>query len=162
MNEHDLVLFRFDSTADSTLGAIFTLVTVALMPEEVRKPAFRCFTVEDEYRPSKVKGETRIPQGRYEIKLRAAGSMHPKYASKFPGLHRGMLWLQNVPGFEYVYIHIGNDDDDTEGCILVGRGVDAETKTVSKSAFMYESLYREIIEAFDAGKQVFIDVRDYA
>lgn len=157
MKEANFVLHRFISGIDATLGAIFRFFPSGMTP-----PSFRCFTVEDEFRAVKVAKETRIPQGRYELKLRTEGGMHPKYAEKFKGLHRGMLWLQNVPGFEHVYIHIGNSDDNTEGCILVGRGADAETMTVTKSASMYESLYREIIEAFDGGSRVFLEVRDYA
>lgn len=154
----EFVLFRFQSAKDATLGALFALTELPGATE----PSFRCFTCEDEKRAIKVPGETRIPAGRYQIKLRAAGSMHPKYASKFPGLHRGMLWLQDVPGFTNVYIHIGNDDDDTEGCILLGRSADSAIMEVGSSSPAYQDIYREMIAAMDAGHQVWIDIRDYA
>jgi len=70
---------------------------------------FEAFTLEDTYHAIKVPGETRIPAGKYDIKLRTEGGLHNKYKAKFGSMHKGMLWLQNVPGFEWVYIHIGND-----------------------------------------------------
>lgn len=154
----EYALFRFHSQKDATLGALFALTELPTATE----PSFRCFTCEDEKRAIKVPGETRIPAGRYEIKLRTAGGMHPKYASKFPGLHRGMLHLQDVPNFTNVYIHIGNSDDNTEGCILVGRSADAATMLVGASSPAYQDLYREFIREFDAGNSVFLDIRDYA
>ena len=47
--------------------------------------------------------------------------------------------LQDVPNFQYVYIHIGNDDDDTAGCLLVGMGNSADDVGFingSKQAYM--------------------------
>ena len=116
-----------------------------------------CYTLEDEYRAVKVRGETRIPCGVYEIKLRNAGSMAPKYLRRFPW-QRGMLWLQEVPNFEYVYIHIGNDTDDTLGCILVGMARDGAT--LGRSLEAYAALYHLIIAAMDRDEKVWIEIRD--
>ena len=75
-------------------------------------------TLEDTRRHKKVPRLTRIPAGRYEIKLRFDSPMAKRYEELYGT--RGMLWLQDVEDFEWVYIHIGNDDDDSDGCILVG------------------------------------------
>lgn len=141
-----LTLHRWPSLKESTLGGM--LVDGSLF----------CFTLEDEQRSVKVTGETRIPAGTYQIKLRAEGGMHAKYAAKYPE-HRGMLWLQDVPGFEWVYIHIGNDDDDTEGCLLVGDGAHVSGK-LSESVPAYQRLYRKVLASMDAGETVTIEVRD--
>jgi len=103
-----LRLERLTSDGDSTLG---------ILSQDGR---FVCFTLEDEFRTQKVAGETRIPAGTYDVELRDEGGLTQKYASRYPGIHRGMLWLRDVDGFEYIYIHVGNRDEDTEGCILVG------------------------------------------
>lgn len=116
-----------------------------------------CYTLEDERRAVKVKGETRIPAGRYKLALRQEGKMHPKYAARFP-FHQGMLWLLNVPGFEYVYIHIGNDDDDTEGCILVGLSVKDGYLAASEAA--YKKLYPLLADAIQTGIGAEIIVQD--
>ena len=72
---------------------------------------FECYTLEDQYQAVKVMHETCIPEGTYEIKLRTIGTFHKRYKSKYPTFHRGMLWIQDVPGFEYILIHQGNTDE---------------------------------------------------
>ena len=123
---------------------------------------FQCVTLEDEYREVKVAGETRIPAGRYEIDLRTESPMADRYRLNFGSWHKGMLWLQDVPGFNYVYIHVGNDDEDTSGCVLVGRTMDTEYKafSIGYSRTTYEELARRVFQCFDAGEQVFIEIED--
>lgn len=85
---------------------------------------FLCFTLEDTVREKdkKVKGATAIPTGTYRVSLRAAGGMHQRYSERFKDIHNGMLWVRDVPGFEWIYLHVGNTIADTDGCILVGDG----------------------------------------
>lgn len=117
------------------------------------------FTLEDEKRSVKVYGETRIPAGVYNITYRTAGRLHNQYGQKFYG-HKGMLWIRNIPNFEYVYIHIGNDDDDTAGCILVGQSHKIGENFIAHSTVAYESLYSIVSAALNQGKQVRINVVD--
>src|SRR2546423_440555 len=70
---------------------------------------FECFTLEDVVRPEKIKRETAIPAGRYEIAI--------TFSDKF---QKFLPLLLNVPNYEGVRIHSGNRPEDTEGCILVG------------------------------------------
>ena len=127
---------------------------------------FYCYTLEDEYRTKKEYGETRIPRGTYEIKLRSEGGFHNRYLKKFgPEFHKGMLELQDVPDFTYVLIHIGNDDDDTAGCLLIGNTVNnnlIESKRgfIGDSTSAYREIYPIISKELLNGKQVFIRIRD--
>jgi len=89
----------------------------------------------------KVKGRTAIPTGDYEITLEVVSQRfgnRPQY--KFCG---GKLpRLLGVPAFDGVLIHIGNDANDTEGCILVG-----ENKQVGKvlnSTATFKRFYEKI------------------
>jgi len=110
----------------------------------------QCWGLEDEHREIKVSGKTRIPTGTYPVKLRTAGSIHPKYLKKFPDIHLGMLWLQNVPDFQWIYFHIGNTDEHTEGCILVGVqcGIDdLGTLTLQNSTKAYVGFYERVVDA---------------
>lgn len=122
---------------------------------------FECFTLEDEIREEKVFGETAIPPLTTEILLRNEGGMTAKYKKRFGEFHQGMLWLQNVPGFNWVYIHIGNNDDHTDGCVLVGQDrallADGNSEVYGSEA-AYVSLYKKIIAAMDDGRNVTIQI----
>lgn len=120
------------------------------------------WTLEDEHRPlsEKVMGETRIPAGRYEVTLRTVGGIHQRYSQKF-NWHKGTLWIREIPGFKYVLIHIGNNDEHTAGCILVGDTVNIGKNHISSSTVAYTRLCREYIyPAFERGEKVFITVKD--
>lgn len=125
-------MFRTVSDPVTTIGCI-------LDP----KGAQLCRTLEDAYRPVKVWGKTRIPQGTYNIKLRSVGRLNDEYAHKF-SFHKGMLWLQDVPNFEFVYIHCGNTSVDTDGCILVGKTIIPPVKSPTKQYFLAGSQYTYI------------------
>lgn len=120
----------------------------------------KCFTLEDVYRKDKVQGETRIPEGFYPVKLRNAGGMTKKYAEKFGSKHKGMLWLQNVPDFEWVYIHYGNYAKNTDGCILVGSSADINKSMIGNSVDTYLELYKTVVEALENGEEVFIHIEE--
>lgn len=149
----ELFTQRISTGDESTLGIM----------HDLNGPEFLCYTLEDQANEVKIAGETRIPAGRYEIKLRTEGGMHQRYGQRFPW-HKGMLWLQNVPGFEWIYIHVGNKDDDSEGCILVGDGQVSnviERGQITSSVSAYKRLYNRIVKALEA-EQVFIEIEDYA
>lgn len=137
----NLELLRFSSQDDYTLGILFSIF------DGIRR--FLCFTCEDEYRTKKVYGETRIPSGNYRIELRLEGGFHQRYTQKFPDMHMGMLHLCNVPNFEYVLIHIGNSDDDTAGCILVGDT--AGSNWIGNSTATYKRIYPPIASSIFSG-----------
>lgn len=120
---------------------------------------FECYTLEDEHRDVKVAGETRIPAGTYRIKLRGSGgSINPKYAARYPN-HKGMLWLQDVPGFTWIYIHTGNTEEHTDGCILVGDTIRPGDLTIGQSRAAYERLYDKLVDAA-ARDDLTIEIRD--
>lgn len=132
---------RFKSDTDATISKVDV------------DGQFVCFGLEDEYRADKVAGETRIPAGRYEVGLRTEGGFHMRYAKKFPAMHRGMLHVLNVPGFKFILIHIGNTDEDTAGCLLVGSNaaVDDGELRVNSSKLAYQKFYPMVIEAAKRG-----------
>ena len=84
---------------------------------------FFCNTLEDTVRDlkkeRKVKGQTAIPEGTYEVTLNV---ISPKYSKKanYKFCEARMPRLLGVPQFEGVLIHPGNSNKDTEGCLLVG------------------------------------------
>lgn len=58
-----------------------------------------------------------------------------------------MLWLRDVPEFEWIYLHTGGNDADIEGCIPVGSGVDAGGMTLRGSRNAYQKLYTAVAQA---------------
>jgi hypothetical protein len=152
----DLEVIRFSSAKDSTLGLLFNVTN--------DKREFLCYTLEDEYREEKVMHETRIPAGTYEIKLRTWGRIHENYTKRFADIHKGTLWLQDVPNFKYILIHCGNNDDHTSGCLLVG---DTQTENIKSDGFVgsstnaYKRIYPPIAEAIENGECVEITYIDF-
>ena len=150
-------VLRFSSQTVSTSGLLFEVTDV--------KKHFLCYTLEDERRVLKVRGETRVPAGTYKIELRNEGGFHQRYTKKYPGIHRGMLHITDVPNFEYILIHTGNTDEHTAGCLIIG---DAQENNlilpdgfVGKSVNAYKMIYPSIAKAIAEGEEVTIEYIDY-
>ena len=122
-----------------------------------------CHSLEDEKRTVKVFGETRIPAGTYEVKLRTEGSHHKRYKKKYPKWHIGMLHLINVENFKWILIHIGNADDDTAGCLLTGFGswIRSDNRyELIQSTNAYKRLYPLMANPLSKGETVLLEIRD--
>ncbi len=142
-------LVRFSSQEDSTLGLLYI------------DGAFQCFTIEDEFREEKVHGETRIPEGIYELGIRAEGGFHEQYKQRFRGVHKGMIEVLDVPNFKYILLHIGNWEHQSEGCLLVGNSAKQNvtgTGMVLESKIAYLRVYPIIMRALQKGKKVFLNI----
>ena len=152
-----LQVLRFSSQADCTHGLLFEITDIG------RK--FLCYTLEDERRALKVKGETRIPAGIYNIELRREGGFHQRYTKKYSNIHRGMLHITDVPNFEYILIHTGNTDEHTAGCLIVGdsqeNNIILKDGFVGKSVNAYKRIYPSVAKAIEQGKEVTIEYLDY-
>ena len=164
-----LEVLRISSGPDSTSGILFIVDDTADSPysEGFRcKKSFVCYTLEDEHRDEKKYGETRIPAGTYKLKLRTEGGYHQKYSKRFPGIHRGMLHVTDVPGFEYILIHCGNTDEHTAGCLLVGDSQEnnqlKKDGFIGKSTQAYKRIYPKIAEAILNNNEVLITYKDIA
>ena len=155
-DERSLEVLRYSSGADSTLGLL------SEVGPEGRE--FLAYTLEDEWREEKVSAETRIPEGTYDIKLRTTGGFHSRYANKFGDWHKGMLHVQDVPGFEYILIHTGNTDEHTMGCLLVA---DTSQQNITKDGFIgastsaYKRIYPSLAQWLVEGNKLNITYIDY-
>jgi hypothetical protein len=120
---------------------------------------FICYGLEDIPRVIKVAGSTCIPVGTYPLGFNREGGMNGNYYDRFPKLHQGMIEIQRVPNFSYVYIHIGNTYRETAGCLLVGTRhvfVDGEYR-VQQSITAYKKPYGLLAEVMVVG-EVFCEV----
>ena len=124
------------------LGAKTTIGVLSIDGKE------ECFICEDTYRPpgeAKVPKRTAIPEGTYEIVI-----------NRSPRFGRDLPRLLNVPGFEGILIHPGNDADDTEGCLLPGRT--ASFSFVGESVLSFNELFAKLKSASDLGGKITITV----
>tara|TARA_R110000851_G_scaffold213864_1_gene366478 strand:- start:1589 stop:2044 length:456 start_codon:yes stop_codon:yes gene_type:complete len=146
----EIDVIRFNSKEDFTDGLMYI------------NGEFQVYTLEDEQRSVKVFGETRIPNGRYKVKLRNIGGFDSKYLKRYGSdFHKGMLWVKDVPNFEYILIHVGNDDGDTAGCLLTGMTNNADEKGfIGGSTDAYKKIYPPIRDAILKGEEVFINYKD--
>ena len=113
----------------------------------------QCYTLEDTVREQegmpvkewKIPNKTAIPCGEYELIM----SMSNRFKKVMPE-------LKKVEGFAGVRIHAGNTQEDTEGCILVGRRR-AVTK-ILESRLAVNALYPLIQAAVDRKEKVTITI----
>jgi len=151
-----LEILRVSSDVDSSSGLVFDIT-------DGRK--FLCYSLEDEYRNDKVMHETRVPAGTYQIQLRKVGGFNARYAKKYGDFHKGMLHVQDVPGFEWILIHTGNTDEHTSGCLIVGDSQEnnqlLKNGFIGKSVQAYKRIYTPIATALENGEEVTITYVDY-
>jgi len=153
-----LVVYRISSEKDCTNGVLFEKTDSFGL-------RFLCYTLEDEHRVLKVKGETRIPKGKYNIEYRKEGGFHNKYSKRFSNIHKGMLQVMDVPNFDYILLHCGNSDENTAGCLLLGDSQEnnqiIKDGFIGKSTNAYKRVYKEISERMEKGEDVTIEYIDF-
>lgn len=154
----DLLVLRFSSQKDSTNGLLF-------QKTESFGLQFLCYTLEDEFRALKVRGETRIPAGIYDIQFRKEGGFHNKYSKRFSNIHKGMLQVMDVPNFDYILLHCGNTDEHSSGCLLLGdsqeNNVIIKDGFIGKSTNAYKRVYPLIAKELELGNKVTIEYKDF-
>lgn len=135
-----LLVERFDDDGYATLGRWYT------------DGEWKCYTLEDAYHAAKIPGHARIPAGEYRLALHTAGRWHELMKERY-AFHRGMILLEDVPGFEWILVHPGNTADNTEGCILPGLGHDMYERhhRILRSRAAYELIYPPVAAAIEAG-----------
>jgi hypothetical protein len=141
----ELELTRSTKTNRSTIG------------ELAIDGVFECFILEDKDRglrqgmpvselmALKIKKETAIPTGRYEIVV----SFSDRFQKMLP-------LLLDVPAYEGIRIHPGNTDTNTEGCLLPGKSKSANA--VGSSRIAFTALFDKIKAALQREK-IFITVK---
>ena len=160
MKELEFLLQRYSDDGFSTLGLLLNVTD--------SKQVFIGYTLEDTYRSVKVKGETRFLAGRYELALmKEETPLTLKYRkdTRFKEFFVHHLWIKNVPNYSGVYIHVGNTNKDTEGCVLIADSVSTNTLPTNDgklfgSANCYKRFYLSIVDHLLKGGKAYITVKD--
>ena len=132
-----------------TFGATFTKGKLSI------DGTYFCHTIEDIDRKlevsgcgSKVQNITCIPRGNYQVII--------DYSQHF---EKDMLHILNVPCFDGVRIHSGNDSADTEGCVIVGYDDSTPTKDwIANSRPAANDLQVRINAAIVAGHTIELEI----
>lgn len=130
--------------------------------------AWECFTLEDVVRepdtewryglhPSqygaavakwKIHGKTAIPSGRYRLSLEDSPRFGPD-----------TITINNVPDYDKIRMHGGNDAEDTDGCPLVGDTLDWDHERISgASRGVLDRLKAKLRASLSAGEEAWIDI----
>ena len=115
----NVVVQRFEYGTNYTIGRLLIDGVV------------QCYTLEREVIQKSEDRKPAIPEGQYHVTINWS-----------PHFQRDLPELLNVPGYEGIRIHCGNDDKDTEGCILVGQNW-AGTDWISNSVAAFTPLYQK-------------------
>lgn len=120
-----------------------------------------CDTLEDRVRSlgangeGKIKGETAIPSGTYNVKM---GVVSPRFGSRaaYAWCNGKLPRIENVPFFSGVLIHAGNTAADTEGCLLVGQNK-VKGKVIN-SMLVLKALYNKMEIAHQHGDSITLHI----
>lgn len=112
------------------------------------------YSLEDSVREGdKVYGKTAIPAGRYRVIINRSNRF-----SKLAGHDVFLPLLLDVPDYEGVRIHSGNEPDDTEGCILIGEAVGIDNCSITYSKLAMQKLQPRIQDAINRGEEVWVNI----
>lgn len=145
----DLLLQRFSDNGNSTLGLFYI------------NNKFEAFTMEDEHRESKVAGETCIPTGKYKVVFQEnVTGLTQKYRNKYTWFDKHLM-LEGDGDFQLhwtsVYIHIGNYESNSAGCILLANGANSNVTgtdgSITDSKNCFKRIYPMICDVLEEGKK---------
>jgi hypothetical protein len=123
------------------------------------------FTLEDQHRDVKVKGDTRIPAGIYPLKIHKADTpLTLKHRKVYGPWFKYHIEIADIPNFSGVYIHAGNDELHTEGCVLGGDSI-LNNMIVSRNQLLssmaaIKRFYTDIYPRLEAGEVCTLEIRD--
>lgn len=163
MLTQEWLLQRYSDNGKSTQGLLFELGM------GFNKPLWFSHAIEDEHREVKVMNETRIPAGRYELKIHKEDT--PLTVKHRAAYNKGYKtpWFEyhieitGIPNFSGVYVHAGNSEKDTSGCLLLDDTANnhiIEEGAMERSIQAVKRFYDKVYPWLQEGKQVFLDIRD--
>ena len=118
----------------------------------------------EEIKAKKIHSKTAIPTGIYEVIMNVQSPKYSdftryKWAEKYDGKLPRLL---DVKGFDGVLIHVGNSEEDSSGCLLVG--LNKSKGCVCESTVTFNRLMDNyLLPATAQGRKIVINIfREYA
>lgn len=134
-----------------------------------KEESFRSFILEDTAQDKKLAGITRIAAGRYPLRLRKEltplTKIHrAKYMTPWFKAHPEWWHIEicNVPDYNNIYYHGGNDDADTLGCQLPNYAFNMTLadNQGSISLLAVDKFYSIVHPLLENGEPCFVEIRD--
>lgn len=144
------ILQRLIDTGAQTFGFVFGY-------------GYKAHTLEDEFRKLKVPGQTRIAAGVYHLIINKSDTpLTLKHRAAYGSWFKYHIQLMNVPNFSGIYIHSGNDETHTDGCLLFADACDysKDKNPMSLSLQAIKRFYDLVYPELEKGTLVTIDIRD--
>lgn len=116
-----------------------------------------CYTIDLPYKKNKPFISC-IPADVYEVGFRREDTPLTKEYRERYDYFEYHIEIKNVPGRDYIYIHVGNTIEDLDGCTSVGRS--AGVYYVNNSFSTYERLYKRLYKDLE-NYNVSINIIDY-
>lgn len=129
---------------------------------------YKAYSLEDEPRIDKVKGETRIPAARYKLGIRKEDTpLTIKHRENYNKAYK-TPWFKyhievlNVKNFNSIYIHSGIDQTHTDGCLLFADKCDLSlsVKPLANSLVAIKRFYDLVYPKLDQNIDCFITIKD--
>lgn len=150
----DWILQRYSKGNDSTQGLV--------LQKDTPIPSFFCHVIEDDDQGEK--GSKRIPAGFYELKIHAQETPKTLIFRKSLPWFKFFIEVTGIPNFSLVFVHPGNDQADTEGCLLLndqmGNNTIQKDKEGGLSRQACERWYSIVYPHLEKGGKSFIEIRD--
>lgn len=133
---------------------------------------FFSHTIEDEVRErgKKIKGETCIWDGRYKLGIRKElTELTKKHRISYNAANiNGVIenWFEyhieilGIPNFIGCYIHAGNNEKHTDGCLLLGDTIGNNTiepGNMPRSLQAIKRFYKKYYPLLEQGKEIYIN-----
>lgn len=158
------VIQRFSDDTKSTLGLLFKKIS----SQGKEFLHFFCFVLEDEHRNEKVMHETRIPAGKYQLKIRKdetpltikhRASYNKGYKTPWFIYH---IEITGIPNFTGVYLHAGLFETHTSGCPLLAYGAQKvnDAQSLSMSTIAVKDWYAQVYEHLEDGGEAWLEIKD--
>lgn len=119
---------------------------------------FHYACLEDPVRDEKIPKITAFQEGVYKLGIREVESpLTLKYRDRFDWFEFH-IEIQGVPEYKYLYIHVMNTAEDSDGCVGIGmsRGKDRINSSVSA----YTDFYERVYPLLKSGEKIWLHVEN--
>jgi hypothetical protein len=111
------------------------------------------------------KGDKRIPAGDYKLTIQRTDTpLTIKHRAAYGEWFRYHIEVSGIVGFSGVYIHAGNDQNDSEGCLLLNDQMGNNSiQSAKEGAFSVQAIkrfYEKYYPLIDKGETIILKIKD--